>query len=73
MSIKEKALFRLDLRLFSWNLRYLFTINVKKNPLIMFSIGTSVCSSVFAVAKACYSYNSPGSQSCEKSSRPATR
>ncbi|CAK9112048.1 Uncharacterized protein SCF082_LOCUS51962 [Durusdinium trenchii] len=39
-------------------LQYLFTINVKKNPLIMFSIGTSVCSSVFAVAKACYSYNS---------------
>ncbi|CAE7632353.1 unnamed protein product, partial [Symbiodinium sp. CCMP2592] len=35
-------------------LQYLFTIHVKKNPLIMFSIGTSLASSLFAVGKACW-------------------
>jgi len=37
-------------------LQYYFTVTVKRNDLIMFSIGTSVLSSLFGVGKAVYNY-----------------
>ena len=37
-------------------LQYYFTVTVKRNDLILFSIGTSVLSTVFSVGKAVYNY-----------------